>query len=78
MMSDYTGPIKRDVVNIRILKTGKQCWYYDKVGQVVPAIREITVDEEGTEWASYKQYPAPKGYESSGHYIGYEIEEVEP
>lgn len=76
-MSDYTGPIQRDVVNIRILKTGKKCWYYDKVGQVVKAWREIAVDDEGTEWATYKQYPAPKGSESSGHYIAYEIEEVE-
>ena len=75
-MSDYSGPIKRDVVKIRILKSGKQSWYAGKVGQVVEAMREVTVDDEGVEWASYKQWPSARGFEPSGHYVAYEIEEI--
>ena len=76
IISDYSDPIQVDLVKIRILKTGSQSWYANQVGKVVKAIREITVDDEGTEWAQYKQYPRPKGYEPSGHYVAYEIEEV--
>lgn len=75
-MSNYPGKVKRDVVKIRVLKTGPQSWYARQVDKVVKAIREVTVDDEGTEWAEYKQYPAPKGFEPSGHYVAYEVEEV--
>ncbi len=75
-MSDYSGKTQRDVVKIRVLKTGKGSWYADQVGRVVKAMREITVDDDGVQWADYSQYPPARGFEPSGHYVGYEIEEV--
>lgn len=75
-MSGQSGPIRVEVVKIRILKSGSQSWYADQVGKTVRAFKEISVDANGKKWTSYKQYPRPRGFEPSGHYTGYDVEEV--
>lgn len=75
-MSDYSGQIKRDVVKIRILKSTRESWYANKVGKVVEAMREITIDNDGSSRTSYKQWPPARGFEPSGHYNSHGIREV--
>lgn len=73
-MSDYKGEVKNSVVKIKIVgSSSPNAWYKDKIGKVVEAYKSEYPDG----YISYKQFPRPTGFESSGDYVTRDVKEVE-